>query len=284
MKNLFLAFTIVLGLQISAVAQVTGTMQDDTLTNYIDINKKKQGKWVKYYDSGKIKYKGYFVNDQPTGTFMFYHTNGKIKSLMNYDDNGFATTEIYWKNGNDAAKGQYNDKKERIGKWEIFFEDGSLASIINYNDSGKAHGEVIMYYPGTTRKVLHCNYKEGKKHGYYEKFFQSGLKQEEGPYENNLKEGMWKHYSPEGIIEEQGMYKEGKREGDWIVFTEEKGLDTVNYKMGRPDNYDEVMEEWRQKEEWAKENQHLFKQPEDYLDNPFEFFKPSNIQYPTDNK
>lgn len=42
-----------------------------------------------------------------------------------------------------------------------------------------------------------------------------------------------------------------------------------------PDNWDELMEEWRAKEEWAKENQNKFKQPEDYFDNPIEFFKPS---------
>lgn len=278
-----LIFIAICGLNSNVIAQNVGSMQNDTLINYIDINKNKQGKWIKYYDSGKIKYKGFFINDQPTGTFMFYHSNGKIKSVMNYDDKGYATTEIYWRTGKDAAKGQYNDKKDRIGEWKIYFEDGTLASVINYNDIGQASGEVMMYYPNTNRKVLHCHYKDGKKHGYYEKFFQSGLKQEEGPYKNNLKEGLWKLYTPEGVIEEQGMFVEGRRTGEWLVFTDDKGIDTVNYVMGRPDNYDELMDEWRKKEEWAKENQHLFKQPEDYLDNPFEFFKPSRINNPYGN-
>jgi hypothetical protein len=42
--------------------------------------------------------------------------------------------------------------------------------------------------------------------------------------------------------------------------------------MDRPDNYDEMMLEWQQKQEWAKANQDQFKQPENYLDNPIEFF------------
>ncbi len=284
MKHFLIISIFLFAISENYFSQNVGKMQDDTLINYIDINKKKQGKWMKYYDNGKMRYKGFFVNDKPTGTFMFYHTNGKVKSVLNYDDNGFSTTEIYWKNGNNAAKGFYNEKKDRIKNWKIYSEDGSLASIINYNLSGKPDGEVIMYYPGTEQKVLHCNYKDGLKHGHYTKYFNSGLIQEDGEYKNNLKVGEWKLYSPEGIIEEQGNFVNGRRNGDWIVYTDDKGIDTVNYNMGQPDNFDEMMEEWREKEEWAKENQDKFKQPEDYLDNPFEFFKPSNIQYPTDNK
>lgn len=260
-----------------------GTVVDDTITNYIDINKKKQGKWVKYYDNGQMRYKGYFINDLPTGTFTFYHTNGKIKSLLTYDDKGFSKTELFWENGNNAAKGSYNPDKKRVGEWEIYFEDGTLASIINYDDKGEADGEVIMYYPSSEDKVLHCFYKKGLKHGMYTKYFQNGRIQEQGMYKNNLKEGIWKLYSPTGALEEEANYVNGIKSGQCIIYTAETGIDTVNYVNGRPDNYDEKMQEWFEKEEWAKENQHLFKKPEDYLDNPFEFFKPSNITYPDGN-
>ncbi len=273
MKHIIIAGLLLFGISEFSFSQV-GKMQDDTLINYVDINKKKQGKWVKYYDSGKMRYKGFFVNDKPTGTFMFYHSNGKIKSVLNYDDKGFSTTEIYWKNGNKAAKGFYNAENVRIKTWKIYYEDGSLASIINYDLMGKADGEVIMYYPGTERKVLHCNYKNGTKHGHYAKYFKSGIAQEEGDYKNSRKVGHWKLYSPEGVLEEQGPYVDGRRHGDWLVYSDDKAVDTVNYNMGHPDNYDEKMQEWMSKEEWAKENQDKFKQPEDYMDNPIEFFRP----------
>ncbi len=267
----------------NSFAQV-GKKENDTLINYIDINKKKQGKWVKRYDNGKIKYKGFFINDKPQGTFTYYHANGKIKAILNYDENNFATTEMYWKNGNNAAKGFYNDLKKRIKTWKIYYEDGSLSAIINYNNNGKADGEVKMYYPGINKILLHCFYKNGKKDGHYIKYFKSGLIQEEGDYKDNKKIGNWKMYSPEGILEEEGPYVAGQKHGKWLIYSESEGVDTINYQNGRQDNYDEIMEEWRKKEEWARENQDKFKQPEDYLDNPIEFFKPSNVKNPYETK
>ncbi len=274
MKHLIFTLVFFTGMISFSIAQNVGKMKNDTLINYIDINNKKQGKWVKHYDSGKIRYKGFFVNDKPTGTFMFYHSNGRVKSVLNYDDKGYSTTEIYWKSGNSAAKGSYDDTNTRIKTWHIYFEDGTLASVINYSVYGKPDGEVRMYYPGTNQKVLHCYYKNGKKHGTYKKFFPTGLTQEEGEYVDNLKEGIWKLYSPEGVLEEEGPFYHGRREGDWIVYTDAKGVDTINYQMGRAENYDEKMNEWREKEEWAKTHQNEFKQPEDYMDNPINFFRP----------
>ncbi len=273
MKKFFALALITFTISAFTFAQNVGQMQDDTLVNYMDINNKKQGKWIKYYDSGKIRYKGQFLNDIPTGTFMFYHSNGKIKSLMNYDDEGASTCEIFWKTGNNAAKGSYNVNRDRIKEWKIYFEDGTLASIINYNLLGEPDGNIKMYYPDTKQLVLDCNYKNGDKVGDYKKYFPTGIPQELGPYADNLKHGYWKFYSPEGVLEEEGSYINGKREGEWIRYTDDQGTDTVNFVMDRADNYDEQMQEWRDKQEWAKENQHLFKQPENYLDNPIEFFK-----------
>ena len=252
-------------------AQNVGQMKGDTLINYVDINKKKQGKWEKKYDNGKIRYKGFFINDVPTGTFMYYHTNGKIKSVLNYAEDTTSTAELYWETGLIAAKGSYDAQNRRIKLWHIYFEDGTLSVIINYK-AGQANGAVTMYYPGGKTKILDCNYKLGKLDGMYKKFFQSGLPQEEGPYVNGVKHGHWKLYNPEGFVDEEGEYINGYKEGDWMVYKVGKINDTVNYKMDRPDNYDEMMLEWQQKQEWAKANQDQFKQPENYLDNPIEFF------------
>lgn len=264
----FLVFTTTI------LSQNVGTMDGDTLINYIDINNKKQGKWVKNYDNGKIRYKGFFINDQPTGTFTYYHPNGNIKSLLNYDDKGCATVEQYWDNGNRATKGFYDENRERHKTWYFYFEDGVLSAVINY-EHGKAEGDVRMYYPGTGTKVLECSYKDGKLNGYYKKYFQNGLVIEEGPYLNGTRHGYWKFYATTGLVDEEGPFVEGKRHGDWIIYTKIPKGDTINYYMDRPDNYEEIMKEWQDKLDWAKENQDQFKQPEDFLDNPFEFFKPS---------
>jgi len=99
--------------------------------------------------------------------------------------------------------------------------------------------------------------------------------QEEGPYVDGSRHGYWKFYSPLGIIEEEGPYENGLRNGDWISYLDVPTGDTINYYNDRPDNYDEMMKGWQDKQTWAKEHQDEFKQPEDYWDNPVEFFKPS---------
>ncbi|HPD24039.1 MAG TPA: toxin-antitoxin system YwqK family antitoxin [Bacteroidales bacterium] len=251
-----------------------GIVKNDTLINYVDINKNKQGCWEKYYDNGQLRYKGFFIDDKPTGVFTYYHPNGKIKSILNYDEKGFATVEQYWENGNIAAKGFYNDKNQRIKKWYLYFEDGVLSSIINYED-GIADGPVTIFYPETGKTALECNYKDGKLNGKYRKIFPNGNTHEEGQYIDGYREGHWKVYDPTGFLEEEGPYVKSKRHGDWIVYKDRKTPDTITYTFDKPENYDEIVREWQEREKWAKENQHLFKQPEDYLDNPFEFFKPS---------
>lgn len=274
-KFSFIVFVSAIIVSSALSSQNVGKMQGDTLVNFIDINNKKQGNWVKYYDNGKMRYKGFFVNDIPTGVFIYYHPNSRMKSVLNYDDKGCSSVELYWENSNRAAKGFYDENNQRDKLWNIFYEDGKLSAVINYKH-GIANGAVQMFYPETEKKVLDCNYKDGKLDGYYKKYFQSGLTVEEGPYVKGSRHGYWKFYTPEGICDEQGPYVNGLKDGDWIYNTETVKGDTVHYKMDHADNDDKMMQEWRDKQEWAKQNQDKFKQPEDYFDNPIEFFKPNN--------
>ncbi len=248
--------------------------KNDSIVNYVDINMNKQGKWVKKYANGQIRYKGFFIDNIPSGVFTYYYENGKIKSILNYDDKAGAQAELFFDNGNVAAKGYYDSEQNRHLIWKLFYEDGKKSAIINY-EHGKANGNVQIFYPYTEKLVLDCNYKNGKLHGKYTKYFQSGIKIEEGTYENSTRHGYWKFYSTTGSVDEEGMYINGERDGLWKDYTKDPKGETVTYKDGIPDNWDELMEEWKEKEKWAKENQDKFKQPEDYFDNPIEFFKPS---------
>ncbi|MDR2009070.1 MAG: toxin-antitoxin system YwqK family antitoxin [Bacteroidales bacterium] len=257
---------------VGLTAQNVGKMEGDTLTNYIDINNKKQGKWIKRYDNGQIRYKGAFINDIPVGVFYYYFPNGKTKSVLNYDDQGNANAEIYWENGNIYAKGFYNIKQERNNEWHIFYEDGTPAVILNY-DNGEINGFMVMYYPGGKSKLMETNYKNGKLEGDYKRYFEGNKVLEEGPCVNGVRHGYWKFYNLGGVVEEEGMYVNGKREGDWIIYNKDTNKkETVGYKNDFPDNYQEMMEELREKQEWAKQNQDKFKHPEDYIDDPIEFF------------
>lgn len=254
-------------------AQIVGERQaDGSVINYFDINKKKQGKWVKKYDNGQIRYEGFFTNDQPSGTFTYYYENGKKKSILVYGDDHFSTVEMFWENGNKAAIGGYDADKQRHGEWQMFSNAGNLLETIIYVH-GKADGQVKMYYPDSKQLVLDCMYVDGKRNGYYKYYFENGRLHEDGAYANNARHGYWKIYAPDGRLEEEGEYKNGYREGEWKDYREQKSGEIVTYKGGHSDKEAAQMKEWQRKAEWAKENQDKFVRPEDCLDDPMKFFQ-----------
>jgi antitoxin component YwqK of YwqJK toxin-antitoxin module len=272
MNKIFIIGLIVLFFGSISFAQ--NNRQNDSLINFVDINNNKQGKWEKKYPNGQVRYRGFFVDNIPTGVFTYYYQNGKIKSVLNYDESGGSKAELFWDNGNYAAKGYFDSNNNKHLTWHMYFEDGKKSAVINFNH-GVAEGNVLIFYQNIEKLALNCNYKAGKLDGQYTKYFQSGAKMEEGTYKNGTRDGYWKFYSNSGMIDEEGMYVNGKKDGEWKIYRDNPKGEIVNYDKGVPDNWDELMEEWRAKEEWAKENQNKFKQPEDYFDNPIEFFKPS---------
>lgn len=280
-KLIFFAFLLLFSLTI--FAQATGERKNDTVLNYTDILGKKQGQWIKHYPNGQVRFRGFFIDDVEQGTFTHYHRNGRIMSVLNYDETGGSTVEMFWESGNRAAKGAYNSDRERVGLWELFYKDGRLLQTINYKN-GKADGNVVMYYPGTNVKLLDCNYKDAKLNGEYRKYFNSGLKMEVGNYKDGLKHGYYTYYNADGFKHAEGEYTHGRRTGDWIKYERGEIQDTVEYINGRPENYDELMQEWFDREQWAKENQHKFRNPHDYFDNPYEFFRDRPDPYEQERK
>ena len=278
--KIFLLSVMAVFVAISGKAQVIGEKQaDGSIINYIDINKKKQGKWIKKYNNGNVRYEGFFTNDLPSGTFKYYYESGKKKSVLVYNDDRSASVEMFWESGATSATGGYDEETRRHGEWRMYTESGKLMEIINYVH-GKAEGNVKIYYPNTTKLVLDCMYGNGTRNGYYKYYFENGNMHEDGFYKDGARHGHWKIYAPDGTLEEEGEYVNGEKEGEWMDYRDNKSGETVVYKHGHSDKEKEQMEEWRRKAEWAKEHQDQFMRPEDYLDDPMEFFRHnSNVDY-----
>ncbi|MBO4613777.1 MAG: toxin-antitoxin system YwqK family antitoxin [Bacteroidales bacterium] len=278
--KIFLPLVMAVFVAVSGNAQVIGERQaDGSVINYIDINKKKQGKWVKKYSNGNVRYEGFFTNDIPSGTFKYYFESGKKKSILVYNDDHSSSVEMFWESGATSATGGYDPENKRHGEWHFFNESGKLIEVINYVH-GKAEGNVKIYYPNTTQLALDCMYEGGKRNGYYKYYFANGNMHEDGFYKDGSRHGHWKIYTPDGTLEEEGDYAYGNKEGEWMDYRTVKTGETVVYKHGYSDKEKEQMEELRRKAEWAKEHQDQFMHPEDYLDDPMEFFRHNpNVDY-----
>ena len=248
-----------------------GDYHNDTLVNYMDINKKKQGKWIKKHDNGQIRYKGQFVDDMPVGTFYYYFKDGKLKSMLDYDNKGNARCEMFHENGNIAATGKYNKNRERIGDWEFHYENGVTSAKIPY-ENNKAHGKVFIYYTDGSL-LLECNYNNGTLDGEYKKYFKHGARQILGTYKNGSRNGHFKVFDTSDRLIEEGPFINGLRHGTFIKYEGVQGPDTIEYINNKPENWEELNEELQKQLEDAKNNQHRFKHPEDYIDNPIEFFR-----------
>ena len=48
--------------------------------NLIDEQARKQGKWSQNYDNGQLRYEGSFLDDNPTGIFLYYTEGGILKA------------------------------------------------------------------------------------------------------------------------------------------------------------------------------------------------------------
>jgi antitoxin component YwqK of YwqJK toxin-antitoxin module len=249
------------------------TQGEDSVLNYTDISGNKQGKWIKYYDDDNqyIRYSGFFINNEPQGVFKHYHPNGKIKAVQEFNDDGSSIIEMHWENGNIGARGSYNADKERHGKWIFYYAGGERQKETTYNN-GIIEGLETAYYKNG-QKLTEIYYENGVKQGEYTFYFDNGNVREKGVYENDQKHGKFEVYYPDGSLDEKGFYRDDRKEGDWLVSNQDGKFDTVEYRAGVRTDRDSLENEFWEKVEWAKENQQKFQNPEDYLDNPFEYFR-----------
>lgn len=245
----------------------------DSVINYTDINGNKQGRWIKYYDDEKQypRYTGFFIDNVPQGIFKHYHTNGKIKAIQEFNEDGSSIIELRWYNGNIGARGSYDSKQIRHGKWIFYYAGGERQKEVTYN-KGVLEGLETTYYKNG-KKLTEIHYENGIKEGKYVFYFDNGNVREKGFYHNNMKHGEFQVFFPDGTMDEQGIYRDNRKEGDWLIATQDGGFDTVEYKHGERTDRDSLESEFWKKVEWAKEHQDEMKNPEDYLDNPFEFFR-----------
>ena len=77
-------------------------------------------------------------------------------------------------------------------------------------------------------------FKDGKKHGKWQAYFEYGETANEGNYVNGEKDGEWIYYNPIGSLAYKEFYKDGYREGKYISYHQNGEIRTmVLYKNGK---------------------------------------------------
>ena len=227
------------------------------------------GIFVEYYDNSQLKISGYFVEnlqsklwqtfykdgvEETAGemldgkrykTWLYYHPNGKIKEVSNYNVKGRLDGDFisYDKFGTPISKAFYTNNKIDGEYYEFYFNEkialkgyynlGLKDSVwIEFGPYGRKsfekryrndlpHSKWIYYYEnnGSVQKEEH--YTNGIKNGNFKEFYPSERIAKSYNYINNLLNGEYKEYLPYGYLSVKGEFLNNLKTGLWETYNED---------------------------------------------------------------
>ncbi len=141
-----------------------------------------------FFFNKKIKYRGSFKDNQPSGKWKYWYQNGKV----------FSEKEI---------------KNKLSSNWKIFNTDGKPFMDKTYNLT------VIEEYPNGAPYHIYYS-KKGDKYK-YEYFFHPDFQlQMQGATINNIRDGKWAYWYENGNPWSVGYYKNGLNDSTRTVWYE----------------------------------------------------------------
>jgi len=193
-------------------------VDSDTL-NRTDDKSLKQGYWIKKSEEGLLMYEGRFINDQPTGRFIYYYPDESRKAVSFFYNGGKCTrTTLFHHNGTKMSEGNYiNQKKDSL--WKFYNTDGVLLAEEFYS-LGKKNGVAKTYHDssGVAEEITYAN---DTREGPWRQYYADGRLKLEGGHTGGEKQGDYREYFPSGQLRLSGAYHKSMRMGEWIYYTEE---------------------------------------------------------------
>ena len=161
----------------------------------------------------------HFRAGKRNGNFIFYYENGKLKLTGKYvDDLLDSTVNAYWENGNMKYIHEYA-MGVRVGKTITYYNNGNLEQEVALKNE-KPHGLMLTYYEAGNIR-LKSNYNEGVRDGQYLRYHLTGLVAEESYYKNGFQDSVARYWDNVfGSIMKEEYFKMGKKEGVWLTFNE----------------------------------------------------------------
>ncbi len=89
---------------------------------------------------------------------------------------------------------------EKVITKEETYPDGSIKSRISYhikNGEEVLWGEATYYYPSGLVEIK-CEHGNGRKHGKYEEFYESGAPKSAGRFAYGKRDGVWSEWDEDG--------------------------------------------------------------------------------------
>lgn len=215
----------------------------------VKINRKdkfgrRQGKWISFWENGRIRLEGVYKDDKENGYFKEYNESGGLLKISKFTD-GVLQTEAAEVRKLEVEKEYYPDGAVRAarlyrngvleGITVEYSPEGSIVSATEYLggmkigeglvlDDGSRNGPWKEYYPGGDVKA-EGNYSADNRTGKWNFYYSNGRLEQTGVYNNNGKpEGTWKWYYDSGQLLREENYFKGRKDGLSEEFNEEGNL------------------------------------------------------------
>lgn len=170
------------------------------------------GEYTEYYENGKVKSSGNYVNGEYDGLYELYYENGNKQAEYNLKDgvrNGQAI--LYYENGKVQERGELTNDK-RNGIFECFFENGTPQAILEFKD-GEMEGKYVVYSEAgklTFDGELH----QGRFTGIQYDYDDNGALSAQGAFKDDKLEGPYYSFYPNGAIAAVVHFEAGLRNGE----------------------------------------------------------------------
>lgn len=193
----------------------TSIAQGNDTLNVTDAKGWKQGVWKKHYESGKVRYRGVFKDDKPTGTFIYYDKMGNLFSKIKHVGKGKAEATFFHINGKVLSKGTYINRKKE-GEW-LFFDNKGILSRREFYEDDVLNGTATVYYiDGKVAKE--ATFENGLEQDTVREYFPDGSLKYVANYIDGNPDSTVTFYHPNGKIRLQGKYRDAVRHGKWVHF------------------------------------------------------------------
>jgi antitoxin component YwqK of YwqJK toxin-antitoxin module len=171
------------------------------------------GLYKSYSGSGQLLLQGKIENGLRTGKWITYFDNGKI------NEEGVYESEIYKVTNSWDITGKQN-VKDGQGLYVSHYPDGESEFETGRIENGLREGTWNIYFQSSNTIFREHNYIKGKLTGLQKIYFETGQLFASGEMLDDRKEGEWSWYHENGNISSTAGFSNDKKEGKQVIWSE----------------------------------------------------------------
>ncbi len=228
-------------------------------------NSTRTGHWKAWYENGKPKYSGSYMEGLKDGKWSYFHSDSLVAYFEIWNEGELQTvSDFTLANGKLISGGQAKDGFGQVNRYHFnglrkqsfllsagepegkFFEYDSLGRILRLKNfiKGELNGEMLEFLPDSSlaSKIV---FKNGIEDGPYAAYHPNGTISVSGWFKKGKEDSVWIENSQSGLNSAKYAFKSGKLEGRYIEFFEGQKLKkSAWFKEGIQDS---ISETWNEK-------------------------------------